>query len=161
MKMSVFDKILQTKSPLGVNDLSPDEKKALFALMVQYGASNGFAYDRFFQKGFQPWELDGIDAIKSDFLKAHEKEMMESEDADGTKGYAFALSLDNSDGGFWRAIGQVPGLITAFKNIMHEKGMMSDVTIIKRFNADDWKPYERCGVRKIISDYVQAQKGAA
>jgi hypothetical protein len=55
----------------------------------------------------------------------------------------------------------VPGLITAFKNIMHEKGMMSDVTIIKRFNADDWKPYERCGVSKIISDYVQAQKGAA
>lgn len=161
MKTSIFYKILQTKRPLGVNDLSPDEKKSLFALMVRNGASAGFAYDRFFQKGFQVWELDGINTIKCGFLKDHEQELLESVDEDGTKGYAYALSLDDSKGGFWRAIGQVPGLISEFKNIMHEKGMMSDVTIIKRFNADDWKQYELIGVRQIISDFVKEQKGAA
>lgn len=155
MNSRIFDKVLQMKSPLSVDDLSPDEKKLLYALMVSNGATKGFTYDRFFQKGFLQWELDGVDTIKRDFLKAHEREMLESGADDDAKGYAFALSLDDSKGGFYRAIGQVKGLRSRFKDYMRERGMQSDMTIINRFTSDDWKPYERRGIRDIIEEYIR------
>lgn len=152
MKKDIFSKVIEQKSVLAVNDLSPEEKRSLSALMIKYGATAGFTYDRFFQTGFARWELDGITKIKADFLKLHEREMLESGGDDG-KGYAFALSLDDSKGGFWRAIGQTKGLITQFKDYMRERGMMSPTTVIKRFSDDDWKRYELRGVDSIIREF--------
>lgn len=155
MRTEVFSKIISGKGHLSVDDLSPDEKKRLSALMSDFGATAGFTYDRFFQKGFRRWELEGIRKIKSDFLKQHEKEMLESVDDDGDKGYAFALSLDNSKGGFYKAIGEVKGLRSRFLETMKDKGMGSPNTIISRFSEDNWKPYEEQGIENIINQYCK------
>lgn len=154
MEKRIFHKILTMTGVLSVGDLTPEQKRALTAIMVKNGATGGFTYDRFFQKGFLPWELEGISNIKREFLKAHEREMLDQPESD--PGYSFALSIDDSKGGFYRAIGQTKGLITKLKEYMSDRGMKSPVTVINRFNADDWKPYEVRGVADIIKEFMDS-----
>ena len=49
-------------------DLTADEKKRLYALFTAMGASDAFAYTRFFRDGFAEWELQGIWQCKIDYL---------------------------------------------------------------------------------------------
>lgn len=151
-----FAKILKRISPLSASDLTPIEKRDLNHLMIENGATAGFTYDRFFQKGFAQWEIEGIENIKRDFLKLHEKDLLEAGAGDGNKGYAFAL--DKSKGGFWRAISQADGMRQIFKEYMRERGMNADATIIKRFTNDDWKRYELRGIDSIIKEFVDNEQ---
>ena len=64
----IFTKITEPQGVLAVSDLTPDEKKLLYAEMQRLGSSDNFAYKRFFQDGFALWEIDGILALKAAFL---------------------------------------------------------------------------------------------
>lgn len=151
-KTQVFDKIRQGNT-LIASDLTAEEKRRLADLMVRYGATGGYTYDRFFVKGFKPWELQGVDVLEEEFIKAHGAELM-GEDEDGDKGYAFALTLDKKPGSFYTAIQKVRGLRGMFFDFMSDRGMLSRTTILKRFTVDDWKEYERRGVNSIIDEFI-------
>ena len=71
----IVEKITEPKTHLECNDLTPSQKKVLFAVMAKYGALQYFAYDRFFKEGFHEWELKGINQIKRDFIDAHRAEI--------------------------------------------------------------------------------------
>ena len=71
----IIEKITEPKTHLECNDLTPSQKKVLFAVMAKYGALQYFAYDRFFKEGFHEWELKGINQIKRDFIDAHRAEI--------------------------------------------------------------------------------------
>lgn len=158
MNKDIFKKVSNhSSSALEIRDLTPDEKKRLYALMQRNGSSASFAYDRFFKEGFAWWELVGIDNIKKNFLRHHAADLL-GPDRDGDKGYAYALSLDDEPGSFYRAILQVRGLADKFKRYMHYLGMLSEATIIRRFREDDWRIYERRGIRSIIDEYCDGEK---
>lgn len=55
-------------SLLAPTDLTAEEKKRLYALFTDKGASDAFAYTRFFRDGFAEWELRGIWQCKIDYL---------------------------------------------------------------------------------------------
>ena len=51
MNKEKFDKLISGRA-LPVKLMPPVEKKRLFELMAQYGATEHFARDRFFKEGF-------------------------------------------------------------------------------------------------------------
>ena len=81
----IVEKITEPKTHLECNDLTPSQKKVLFAVMAKYGALQYFAYDRFFKEGFHEWELKGINQIKRDFIDAHRAELSALVDAERTE----------------------------------------------------------------------------
>ena len=53
------EKITQNNTPLDVNDISADEKKNLAEFLSDKGFTISTFYLRFFQKGFDAWEIQG------------------------------------------------------------------------------------------------------
>lgn len=125
-------------------DMSADEKKELYALMIKYGATESTTYNRFFEKGFDEWELRGINRCKAEFISAHI-----GDDAD------LCEQLLETGAGFYEALPFMSGLRMKLVNFMSGLGMEHRTTIDKRFNADDWKEWERMGIRNIIKEFLQ------
>lgn len=128
------------------SDVSVIDKEKLYSLMEKYGASRGFTYDRFFKEGFRLWELVGVDFVKDFFLRSNQKKAILD--------YLNVLRLNGGSGGgwFWTAIGEEWGLRASFKNFMALLGMLSNVTIQKRFSSDNWKEFERVGIIAILRE---------
>lgn len=142
----LFEKLQKPKTHLQVDDLTPDGKKALWAVMMSHGASQGFAYDRFFKEGFQAWELLGIDNIKRDFINTHKDDIF-------PKGVTPDVPLIiNEPGGFYRALGMNFGMKKVFTEYMNRLGMGAN-SVLYKFSSDDWKEYERIGINAIIKDF--------
>lgn len=143
---SVLHKITSSKV-LTCDDLTSQDKEKLYTLMERLGASRAFTYDRFFKEGFRLWELIGVDSIKDFFLlsSAH-KDLYD---------YLNVLRVDNrsEDGWFWTAISSEWGLRASLKAVMIQLGMLSEVTIQKRFSTDNWKEFERKGLISILSSF--------
>ena len=162
MKIDIFNKFSVPHKHLKSNDLSPEEKKMIYALMMKHGASYSFGYDRFFKEGFDKWEMIGIDAIKKDFLKLHCAEIANAVpdySSDDNRVYAAVMELESDrKGGFWRILGQVRALKSSFNDYMASLGMMSRITIYKRFTNDDWKEWEVIGINKILEEFKNARK---
>ena len=134
MNTQTFNPILHRRGLLDVTDLTPDEKKQLYAFLTAQGMTQSTAYARFFERGFDEWELRGIDAIKRDFCDRH------------------ALNhLRQTGEGFYSAL-TGPGQKTALLNLMSELGMEHRNTVSTRFDADNWKPWERRGLRDLLTD---------
>lgn len=161
---------------LDKNDLTPDEKRGLYALMDINGASEGFSYDRFFRVGFQKWEIDGIWLTKIDYLRHLQcKEKIEMEvrcvktihtpDGDIFKHRYFYNDLEgkeqsfdiNHPGDFWIMLGELRHR-THFGAWMACRGMRSQTTVTKRFSADDWKQYELRGIQSVASEFCELVK---
>ena len=157
MKIDIFNNLIKPHKHLKPNDLSPEEKKNLYALMMKHGASYSFGYDRFFKEGFSEWELIGINAIKKDFLKLHDAEIANAVPDDGNnedRGYAAVLELEaDNKGGFWNILGQVRSLKSSFREYMSNLGMLSSITVFNRFSKDNWKDWELIGIYAIIEEY--------
>ena len=171
MTKKLIEKINVPQGVLAPDDLTADEKKQLFALMVRKGASTGFAYTRFFKEGFQPWELDGVTKVKIDYLRhLHTVEKVETEvrcaetleTPDGeTYKYRHYYQVEDGErsfditvaGDFWRFLGDVKRK-THFSQWMADRGMRSAMTVAKRFSADDWREYERIGIREIFKAFI-------
>ena len=134
------------ENKLQSSTFSATDKEKLYLLMEKYGASRGFTYDRFFKEGFRLWELVGVDFVKDFFLRSNQKKAVLD--------YLNVLRLNGGSGNgcFWTAIGEEWGLRASFKNFMALLGMLSDVTIQKRFFSDNWKEFERVGIVAIIRE---------
>lgn len=142
----IIEKVSVPKTHLMVDDLTPDEKKILWDVMARYGASQGFSYDRFFTKGFLEWELQGVDSIKREFIAKHKNEIF-------PEGMKPDVSLIvNEPGAFYRALGLSFGMKKAFTEHMNQLGMGSN-SVLYKFSSDDWKEYERVGIRRIVDEF--------
>ena len=130
------------------SDVPVIDKEKLYSLMEKHGASRGFTYDRFFKEGFRLWDLVGVDFVKDFFLRSNQKKAVLD--------YLNILRLNGGlgDGWFWTTIGEEWGLRASFKNFMALLGMLSDVTIQKRFSSDNWKEFERIGIISILRELV-------
>ncbi len=141
MTKEVFFKLHAPGGHLEAKDLTADEKKDLYALMVSFGATAALAYNRFFDKGFDRWELQGINQCKADFVAEH----VEDEELRKT--------LYAKDEGFYSALPFMSGLRMKLVEHMAARGMIHRKTVDQRFDADDWKEWERVGVDFIIDKF--------
>ena len=68
MTKEIIEKICRKNTPLEVNDISVEEKKNLAEFLAAKGFTTSTFYLRFFQKGFDAWEIQGIKDCKNQFL---------------------------------------------------------------------------------------------
>ena len=141
--IEIFDKISTPKGRLDAKDLTPEQKKQLYSIMMKYGATEALAYNRFFDKGFDEWELRGINQCKDDFICEY---LNHEQDA------TLRNTLNEIGQGFYSALPLMSGLRAKLLNLMAPLGMVHRATVAKRFDEDDWKPWERIGIRKIIEE---------
>ena len=161
MSKEIVKKITKLCTPLHTDDLSAEDKKALYAVLEKKGFTLATFYLRFFQKGFSEWEIEGIDECKHQFLLLPDvaQKLLDYVDADnpekveGDKGYLYTLAQSNEPGVFYSCLKRVnAGMCNKFIAYMSERGM-SAATVIKRFTIDKWKPWEREGIRHILHSY--------
>lgn len=161
MTKEILEKICRKNTPLEVNDISVEEKKNLAEFLSTKGFTTSTFYLRFFQKGFDDWEIQGIRDCKKQFLAIPEvgKLLAEYVETDalgneiGKKGYLAELAKSEEPGVFYTCLKKANnGLCMKFFAYMEEKGM-SRTTIIKRFTSDDWKPWEQEGVRALLEAF--------
>lgn len=152
------EKVTQNNTPLDVNDISADEKKNLAEFLSDKGFTISTFYLRFFQKGFDAWEIQGIKNCKKQFLAISEVANLLSEYVEtdalnneiGKKGYLVEAAQTDEPGVFYTCLKKANnGLCMKFFAFMEERGM-SRTTIIKRFTADDWKPWEQEGIKALL-----------
>lgn len=65
MTKEIIEKICRKNSLLEVNDISVEEKKNLAEFLSDKGFTISTFYLRFFQKGFDAWEIQGIKTAKA------------------------------------------------------------------------------------------------
>ena len=159
MSKEIVKKITKLCTPLHTDDLTAEDKKALYAVLDKKGFTRATFYLRFFQKGFSEWEIEGIDECKRQFLllpdvsqplleyvDEHDSQMV-----DGDKGYLYVLAHSNEPGIFYSCLKRAnAGMCNKFIAYMNERGM-SAATVIKRFTTDNWKPWEKEGIRKLLT----------
>lgn len=151
MNKQVWRKIIAGRC-LSPKDLTADEKKQLYELMSGYDMPVSSAYRRFFEKGFDAWELCGVSQIKDEFLITSACDTdCGGNGEEGTRGYGYVQTLSpDYDGAHFY------DLVTSLKmgvrlcDYMAERGMASQATVRNRFKADDWKAWERMGVANIL-----------
>lgn len=152
------EKVTQNNTPLDVNDISADEKKNLAEFLSDKGFTISTFYLRFFQKGFDAWEIQGIKNCKKQFLAIPEVAnilfgYVETDalgNEIGKKGYLVEAAQTDEPGVFYTCLKKANnGLCMKFFAFMEERGM-SRTTIIKRFTADDWKPWEQEGIKALL-----------
>lgn len=152
------EKVTQNNTPLDVNDISADEKKNLAEFLSDKGFTISTFYLRFFQKGFDAWEIQGIKNCKKQFLAIPEVANLLSEYVEtdalgneiGKKGYLVEAAQTDEPGVFYTCLKKANnGLCMKFFAFMEERGM-SRTTIIKHFTADDWKPWEQEGIKALL-----------
>lgn len=161
MTKQILEKITRNRTPLGIADISVEEKKELRAYMASKGFSEATFYLRFFQKGFDLWEIYGINECKKHFLELPEvAELLlayvDNEDpsaSEGDKGYFYTLAHSDDAGVFYQCLKKVnSGLCKKFFAFMDERGM-SAATVIKRFTTEEWKEWERTGIRTVLENF--------
>ena len=137
---------------LEATDLTADEKKVLYAVMTKYGMPQSSCYRRFFEKGFDRWEIDGVSKIEDEFLLTVPCNTdSENEGEEGSRGYGYVLSImpDYSDDKFYQLVTQLKIGISLI-DFMAQRGMTSQMTVRTRFKANDWKPWEKVGIARIL-----------
>lgn len=161
MTKEIIEKICRKNTPLEVNDISVEEKKNLAEFLADKGFTTSTFYLRFFQKGFDAWEIQGIKDCKNQFLAIPEVGKLLSEYVEtdalgneiGKKGYLAELAKSDEPGVFYTCLKKANnGLCMKFFAFMEERGM-SRTTIIKRFTTDDWKPWEQEGIRTLLEAF--------
>lgn len=162
MTKEIIEKIIQNNTPLEVNDISVEEKKNLAEFLSAKGFTASTFYLRFFQKGFDTWEIQGINDCKNQFLAIPEVGELLSEYVEtdalgneiGKKGYLAELAKSDEPGMFYTSLKKVTnGLCMKLFAYMEERGM-SRTTIIKRFSSDDWKPWEQEGIKILLQQFM-------
>ena len=172
----VFMERLAEGGVLTVSDLSADEKKKIYQHFQQFEATEAWAYDRLFKEGFAAWEMRGVLGCKVDYLERLKNEGVKWEirEAEGSEAvenqiepdlFHFRLyylmpdgtehSIDlNRKGDWWVMLGELKRRVE-FGRWMQERGMKSLTTVTKRFSTDDWREFERCGIRNIIKSFCE------
>ena len=161
MTKEIVKKITKSHTPLQTDDMTVEDKKSLYAALEKKGFTLATFYLRFFQKGFSEWEIEGIDECKRQFLLLPNvaQQLLDYVDEDdpqsleGDKGYLYILAQSDEPGVFYSCLKRVnAGMCNKFIAYMNERGM-SAATVIKRFTTDNWKPWEKEGIRNILNSY--------
>lgn len=161
MTKEIVEKITKSYTPLQTDDMSVEDKKSLYVTLAKKGFTLATFYLRFFQKGFSEWEIEGIDECKRQFLLLTDvsQSLLEyvdendSQMVEGDKGYLYILAQSDEPGVFYSCLKRVnAGMCNKFIAYMNERGM-SAATVIKRFTTDNWKPWEKEGIRHILNSY--------
>lgn len=162
MTKEIVEKITKPYASLQIDDMTVDDKRALYVALAKKGFKLSTFYLRFFQNGFSGWEIEGIDECKRQFLLlpdvSHSLLEYVDENApqmvDGDKGYLYVLAHSNEPGIFYSCLKRVnAGMCNKFIAYMNERGM-SVATVIKRFKSENWKPWEREGIKKLLTSDV-------
>ena len=165
MTKEIIEKVTQQGNSLDVNDLNAEEKKNLAEFLSAKGFTDSTFYLRFFQKGFDTWEILGINKCKSYFLGIPDigKVLLEYVERDalgkeiGDKGYLYTLAKSDKPGVFYACLKQAAnGLCMKLYSFMEERGM-SRTTIIKRFSSDDWKEWEKVGIKALLEEFIKSK----
>ena len=161
MTKEIIEKITKSHTPLQTDDMTVEDKKSLYAALEKKGFTLATFYLRFFQKGFSEWEIEGIDECKRQFLLLPNvaQQLLDYVDEDdpqrleGDKGYLYTLAQSDDPGVFYSCLKRVnAGMCNKFIAYMNERGM-SAATVIKRFTTDNWKPWEKEGIRNLLNSY--------
>ena len=161
MTKEIVEKITKSYTPLQTDDMSVEDKKSLYVTLAKKGFTLATFYLRFFQKGFSEWEIEGIDECKRQFLLLTDvsQSLLEYVDEEnpqmvkGDKGYLYILAQSDEPGVFYSCLKRVnAGMCNKFIAYMNERGM-SAATVIKRFTTDNWKPWEKEGIRNLLNSY--------
>lgn len=161
MTKEIIEKITKSHTPLQTDDMTVEGKKSLYAALEKKGFTLATFYLRFFQKGFSEWEIEGIDECKRQFLLLPNvaQQLLDYVDEDdpqsfeGDKGYLYILAQSDEPGVFYSCLKRVnAGMCNKFIAYMNERGM-SAATVIKRFTTDNWKPWEKEGIRNLLNSY--------
>jgi hypothetical protein len=162
MTKDIVEKIANSYTPLQVDDLSVEDKKALYVVLAKKGFTLATFYLRFFQKGFSKWEIEGINECKRQFLLLPDVSQLlldyvgedDSQMVNGDKGYLYTLAQSDEPGLFYSCLKRAnAGMCNKFIAYMNERGM-SAATVIKRFTVENWKPWEQEGIRSILASYT-------
>lgn len=129
----IAEKLLSPHTTIAAQDLTADEKKELYDLFGLYGMSLSTAYLRIFDKGFDEWEIQGVDEIKREFIANNDMQ-----------------HLSGVEKNFYSSLPFMSGMKGKLVNLMAELGMEHRNTVVKRFDSDDWKPWERYGIRAVL-----------
>ena len=68
MTKEIVEKITKPYASLQIDDMTVDDKRALYVALAKKGFKLSTFYLRFFQNGFSGWEIEGIDECKRQFL---------------------------------------------------------------------------------------------
>lgn len=162
MTKELVEKIANSYTPLQVDDLSVEDKKALYVVLAKKGFTLATFYLRFFQKGFSKWEIEGINECKRQFLLLPDVSQLlldyvgedDPQMVNGDKGYLYTLAQSDEPGLFYSCLKRAnAGMCNKFIAYMNERGM-SAATVIKRFTVENWKPWEQEGIRSILASYT-------
>lgn len=162
MTKEIVEKIANSYTPLQVDDLSVEDKKALYVVLAKKGFTLATFYLRFFQKGFSKWEIEGINECKRQFLLLPDVSQLlldyvgedDPQMVNGDKGYLYTLAQSDEPGLFYSCLKRAnAGMCNKFVAYMNERGM-SAATVIKRFTVENWKPWEQEGIRSILASYT-------
>lgn len=162
MTKEIVEKIANSYTSLQVDDLSVEDKKALYVVLAKKGFTLATFYLRFFQKGFSKWEIEGINECKRQFLLLPDVSQLlldyvgkdDPQMVNGDKGYLYTLAQSDEPGLFYSCLKRAnAGMCNKFIAYMNERGM-SAATVIKRFTVENWKPWEQEGIRSILASYT-------
>lgn len=138
MKKGFFDKVFSPGGTIASKDFrGTDRLQFLLVMEEEYGYNRAALQNRLFYRGFDGWMLQGIDQIKDEYAKEHPEltEWREKKEP------------------FFELLKRCYGGCTSFWRFLRGKDMNSDKTIRRRFYHEDWKPWERIGMQKILADY--------
>lgn len=165
MTKEKFHKILKERTALEINAFSVEEKKAMQTFFMNFGFSISTYYLRFFQKGFSEWEFVGIENCKNQFLALPDVSqcLLDYVETDvlgatlGDKGYLYTLAQCDKPNVFYSCLKKAQGgLCVKFSEFMTQKGMSSGTTI-KRFTDENWKTWERVGIKSLLEQYIASR----
>lgn len=97
--------------------------------------------NRLFHIGFDDWMLIGIDQLKDEFAREHPN----------------LAEWRESDKSYMQLVREhrVPRM--QFYNYLRRRGFKSHKVALRRFESEDWKRWEREGVKRMLADFCDNQ----
>lgn len=166
MTKEIIEKMSTPSTPLSISDISVEEKKSLSDFLCEKGFTPSTFYLRFFQKGFDAWELQGIKDCQKHFSSLPDiaqllKEYVETDALGkeiGKKGYLLEVAPDAEPSVFYACLKKAQsGLCSRFTDYMEQRGMSRN-TVYRRFSEDGgWKPWEVVGIKALLHEFMESQ----
>ena len=154
-----IQKRLGTKHQALRLDRLPQEFRTMLEReFLKAGLSKSTTYTRLYDKGFDEWELKGVEQCLRDFCEEHKKALYDYVDNDDPNwephyAYILALNTDLRNDKFIMLMKDMK-LVNVLREFMSKRGM-GPTTAHKRFHNPDFKEWEMCGALSIIKDVVE------
>lgn len=138
VKKGFFDKVFEPRGTLPSTSIRGSLREMLFAFAEQeYGLRYQMFNRRLFKLGFDAWQINGIDCVKDEFAKWY-PDLVEWRD----EGKPFLKLIEDY---------RVPKM--EFYSYLSSIGFCSSKVARRRFLEENWKRWERVGIRKLLSEF--------